>query len=95
MIPMEQNYGLPMQTSMIALIYKDGVTWPSDYIPGATSVSYTPTTQRRGTMYYRVEVTDNDTEEKVFSEPAKIKLRSCQLPVNHNTSVMEYYDDGL
>jgi len=71
---------------------KDGVTWPSGYISGATSVSYIPSAQKRGTMYYRVEVTDDDTLEKVFSEPAKIKLRSCQLPVNHNISVMGYYD---
>ena len=73
-------------------ISRDGITWPSDYISGATSVSYIPLTQKRGTMYYRVEVTDNDTLEKVFSEPAKIRLRSCQLPVNHNISVMGYYD---
>ena len=69
---------------------KNGVTWPSDYIPGATSVSYTPSAQKQGIMYYRVEVTDNDTSEKVFSEPAKIRLRSCLLPVNHNISVMAY-----
>jgi len=71
---------------------RDGATWPSDYIPGATGISYIPSTQKRGTMYYRVEVTDNDTSEKVFSEPAKIRLRSCQLPVNHNISVMGYHD---
>ena len=67
---------------------KDDQTWIP--ITGATANKYTPANQKRGETYYRVVVTaGGDTES---SSSAKIRVRSCRLPVNHNISVMGYYD---
>ena len=69
---------------------KNNVTWTD--ISGATAVSYTPANQKRGVIYYRVVVTNNTDTETVNSESVRLKVRSCLLPVNHNISVMGYYD---
>jgi hypothetical protein len=69
---------------------KNNVTWTD--ISGATVVSYTPVDQKRGVVYYRVVVTNDTDTETVNSESVRLKVRSCLLPVNHNISVMGYYD---
>ena len=71
---------------------KDNATWTD--IAGATAVSYTPANQKRGVTYYRVVVDNNNASnpEVINSESVSIRVRSCQLPVNHNISVMGYYD---
>ncbi len=63
-----------------------GCSW-SD-ITGATGREYT-TNQTRGTVFYRVKVKLPNRDE-AYSDVVKFKMRSCQLPVNHNISVMEY-----
>ena len=71
---------------------KDNHTWTD--ISGATAVSYTPANQKRGITYYRVVVNNNNASnpEIINSESVRLRVRSCQLPVNHNISVMGYYD---
>jgi len=69
---------------------KDNATWTD--IAGAIAVSYTPANQKRGVTYYRVVVTNATDTETVESESVRLRVRSCQLPVNHNISVMGYYD---
>ncbi len=65
-------------------ISRDQVAWTD--IQDATSASYTPSNKRRGTFYYRVEVTNG--QETVYSVPSKLRVKSCRIPVNHNISVM-------
>ena len=68
---------------------KNGQIWEN--ITDAPDASkYTPANQRQGIIYYRVVVSDG--VETINSESVKIRVRSCQLPVNHNISVMGYYD---
>jgi hypothetical protein len=66
---------------------KNGATW-ADIAENGTSSSYTISSppRKRNITYYRV-LMDGEA-----SEPAKVRLRSCLLPVNHNISVMGYYD---
>ena len=64
---------------------KNGATW-ADITENGTSSSYATSSQKQGVTYYRVLM------DGTASEPAKIRLRSCLLPVNHNISVMGYYD---
>jgi len=70
---------------------KDDYTW-ENIADAPNQDNYTPANQRRGIVYYRVVVTDTNTSETVNSESVKIRVRSCKLPVNHNISVMDYYD---
>ena len=65
---------------------KNNLTWTA--IAGATTASFLPPGQKSGITYYRVEI-DNGSET-AYSEPVRIKVRSCVLPVNHNISVMGY-----
>jgi len=67
---------------------KNSLTWTA--IAGATSASFLPPSQKSGITYYRIEV-DNGSET-VYSDPVCVRVRSCVLPVNHNISVMGYYD---
>ena len=64
---------------------KDGATW-ANITENGTGSSYAISPQKRGVTYYRVLM------DGTASEPTKVRLRSCQLPVNHNISVMGYYD---
>lgn len=63
-----------------------GITW-SD-ITGATNRGYT-IKQTGGTVFYRVKVILPNTDETT-SDAVTIRMRSCQIPVNHNISVMSY-----
>ena len=64
-------------------------TWTD--IPDETAAVYAPA-KRRGTIYYRVVVTNDTAAEIINSESVSVRVRSCKLPVNHNISVMGYYD---
>jgi len=64
----------------------NGITWTN--ITGETRKDYSIVNQKRGLTYYRVIVTDGN--KTVNSNPARVRIRSCSLPVNHNMSVMEY-----
>ncbi|WP_280748672.1 IgGFc-binding protein [Parabacteroides sp. PF5-9] len=61
-------------------------TWTD--IQGATSSHYDLVSRQRGVVYYRVVLSNGS--QTVYSEPARVKVVSCSLPVNHNTSVMGY-----
>jgi len=61
-------------------------TWTD--IPGATSNTYSPNDKKRSRIYYRVVVQDGI--ETINSVSSFLRVRSCQIPVNHNISVMEY-----
>ncbi len=62
---------------------RDQISWTD--IQGATSATYIPPNKRRGTLYYRVEVTAGN--KTVYSVPSKLRVKSCRIPVNHNISV--------
>jgi len=81
------NFVLPASTNTYQWQSSpNGITW-SD-IAGATSASYTAINNKRGIVYYRVIVKDDiETVESVI---ASIRVRSCQIPVNHNMSAMDY-----
>ena len=64
-------------------------TWVD--IPGATSDTYTPSNKKRGITYYRITKVASGTIT-ASGQPIKVRIRSCILPVNHNISVMGYYD---
>ena len=65
---------------------KDSENWTD--IPAATSNTYIPPNNKRGTLYYRVKVTNGT--DTIYGQPVEIIIRSCIMPVNHNISVMEY-----
>ena len=73
---------------------KNNLTWTD--IPGATQNTYHPIDQKPGIVYYRVLVDNNDSNpsnrEVIESASVRLRVRSCVLPVNHNISVMGYYD---
>ena len=60
-----------------------GITW-SDIV-GETSQSYV-TKQKTGLVRYRVQVV-LPSLIKTTSDPISIRMRSCQMPVNHNLTV--------
>jgi len=64
-------------------------TWAN--IPGATSDTYTPSNSKRGITYYRITKVASGTIT-ASGKPIKVRIRSCVMPVNHNISVMGYYD---
>ncbi len=66
---------------------KNGGSIWSD-INGATDRIYN-IKQMRGKILYRVKVTLPESVEKT-SDAVTVRMRSCQIPVNHNISVMEY-----
>ncbi|MDR2956468.1 MAG: IgGFc-binding protein [Prevotella sp.] len=81
--------------SFISLSQSDTYQWQSSFdsvywtnISGATNSTYQPISQNRGTIYYRVQVTNGT--DVVYGQPVEIKVNSCRLPVNHNISSMEY-----
>ncbi|NDV95662.1 DUF11 domain-containing protein [Dysgonomonas sp. 521] len=65
---------------------KDKITWVD--VAGATTNACTPFDKKAGVTYYRMAVT-YDTKT-VYSESRTVRIKSCQLPVNHNISVMRY-----
>ncbi len=65
---------------------KDNFVWNN--IQGATTISYDPVNQKRGITFYRVIVTNGT--EKENSVPIMVRVKSCQIPVNHNIGVMGY-----
>jgi len=69
---------------------KNNKIWTN--VSGATSINYTPANQKPGIVYYRVVVTNDTNTETVNSESTHLRVRSCILPVNHNISVMGYYN---
>lgn len=83
--------GLVLPNGSVPTSYKwqlstNTIDWTD--IAGATGSSYHPIGQKRGTVYYRVVM--NNAMGSHTSEQIKIRVRSCQLPVNHNISVMGY-----
>lgn len=64
----------------------DNVTWVD--ITGADKKTYAIVIQKRGTTFYRVVATNGS--KTVTSNSARVRIRSCILPVNHNISVMKY-----
>jgi len=64
----------------------NGITWTD--IDGATNNTYSPPGKKRSTTYYRVVVKDGT--ETIESIQARVRVRACQIPVNHNISVMDY-----
>jgi len=67
----------------------DNKVWAN--ITEATSDTYIAPNNKRGTAYYRI-TTVKDGVITASGQPIKVKIRSCRLPVNHNISVMGYYD---
>lgn len=65
---------------------RDKITWAD--VTGATTNTCIPFDKKTGIMYYRMAVTC-DTKT-VYSESQAVRIKSCQLPVNHNISVMGY-----
>jgi len=63
----------------------NGFIW-SD-ITGANQKTYAITNQKRGITYYRLKMSDGNKTANTKS--ARVRIRSCSLPVNHNISVME------
>ena len=87
--PITCNFTLPGTTTyQWQSRAESSATWID--ITGATTNTYTPVNQRRGITYYRPMV--KDETNTVYSDPVKVRVRSCRLPVNHNISVMGYYD---
>jgi len=64
----------------------NGFIW-SD-IAGANQKTYTITNQKRGITYYRLKMSDGN--KMASTKSARVRIRSCSLPVNHNISVMGY-----
>jgi len=87
--PITSNFTLPGTTTyQWQSRDESSVTWVD--ITGATTNTYTPINQKRGITYYRLIVKDETVT--TYSDPVKVRARSCKLPVNHNISVMGYYD---
>ena len=83
---------LPLLTSTETYQWQsslDSGVWTN--ITGATSDSYSAPNNKRGTTYYRITKVDNGIIT-ASGQPIKVRIRSCQLPVNHNISAMGYYD---
>ena len=64
---------------------KDDATW-TDITENGTGSSYAISPQKRSLTYYRVLM------DGMASESTRIRLKSCILLVNHNISIMGYYD---
>lgn len=77
-------YASASSTFQWQISHDRGITWEN--IPGATSRNYT-TDQDRGTKLYRVIVKLNGTKETI-SDVVTVRMRSCQMPINHNISLM-------
>ena len=91
-ITIDGDFTLPNGTSAYQWqSSKDNVLWND--ITGETSSSFTIPilSQKHGVTYYRVLLSDG-TKPAVATKSARIRFKSCRLPVNHNISVMEYYD---
>jgi len=91
-IIIDGGFALPTGTSSYQWqSSKDNTLWED--ITGETGSSFSiPTlSQKRGITYYRVLLSDG-TNPAVPTESSRVKFRSCRLPVNHNISVMGYYD---
>lgn len=65
--------------------FDKGNTWTN--IPNANYRNIT-INQHKGTCYYRVQVTLPDAVV-VTSDPVRVHMRSCILPVNHNLTLIE------
>ena len=70
---------------------KDNALWENIMGETSSTLSIPALSQKRGIIYYRVLLNDG-TNPAVPTGSARIRFSSCQLPVNHNISVMEYYD---
>jgi hypothetical protein len=87
--PITCNFTLPGTTTyQWQLRAESSAIWVD--ITGATTNTYTPVNQKRGLIYYRLIV--KDETNTAYSDPVKVRARSCRLPINHNISVMGYYD---
>ncbi len=70
---------------------KDKVMWTN--ISEATNSTFTipAQSQKRGITFYRVLLGDG-TNPPVATDAVRVRFKSCQLPVNHNISVMGWDD---
>lgn len=66
-----------------------GVSWRN--VAGETSQTYN-LTQRKGMVKYRVKVVLPNSVETT-STPVSVRMRSCMVPVNHNTTNMRYFSN--